>query len=152
MLSSARKSRLHRFTTVLSAPKSLTAFRVRAEELAKSIDAFRNLYWQNIQMMQLVRNTFSPRWYTSAFMALGFVLIMSIYINVLRTTRAIVLPLPLVESFETHLNEARYQEAYDLAKNDESMLGQVLSAGLAMLSTGYPRAIAAMNEVREEKC
>jgi biopolymer transport protein ExbB len=38
-----------------------------------------------------------------------------------------------------------------MAKNDESFLGQVLSAGLAKLSSGYDQAIEAMQEVGEEE-
>ena len=43
------------------------------------------------------------------------------------------MPAALIEGFESHLNEKRYQEAYEMAKTDESFLGQVLSAGLAKL-------------------
>ena len=60
-------------------------------------------------------------------------------------------PAALIESFEAHLNQEQYQEAYDAARNDESFLGQVLSAGLAKLSTGYSQAIEAMQEVGEEE-
>jgi biopolymer transport protein ExbB len=49
------------------------------------------------------------------------------------------------------LNEKRYQEAYELAKNDESFLGLVLSAGLGKLKEGYSQAIEAMQEVGEEE-
>ena len=56
-----------------------------------------------------------------------------------------------MESFEANLNERKYQEAYELAKSDESFLGQVLSAGLAKLSSGYSQAIEAMQEVGEEE-
>jgi biopolymer transport protein ExbB len=38
-----------------------------------------------------------------------------------------------------------------MAKNDESFLGLVLSAGLAKLSAGYEQAIEAMQEVGEEE-
>ena len=44
----------------------------------------------------------------------------------------------LVEEFEQHLDEKQYQEAYELAKSDESFLGQVLSAGLPKLSVRLP--------------
>jgi biopolymer transport protein ExbB len=60
-------------------------------------------------------------------------------------------PAALVEGFEQHLNAKQYQDAYDLAKADESFLGQVLSAGLAKVSTGYNEAIEAMQEVGEEE-
>jgi biopolymer transport protein ExbB len=38
-----------------------------------------------------------------------------------------------------------------MAKGDDSFLGQVLSAGLAKLSSGYSQAIEAMQEVGEEE-
>ena len=60
-------------------------------------------------------------------------------------------PKALVESFEQNLDAKKFQEAYDLAKSDESMLGHVLSAGIAKVSTGYNEAIEAMQEVGEEE-
>ncbi len=44
-----------------------------------------------------------------------------------------------------------FKAAYDLARADESVLGQVLSAGLAKLSKGYNKAIEGMQEVGEEE-
>ena len=44
-----------------------------------------------------------------------------------------ILPSQLIEGFEAQLNAKKYQEAYELAKNDDSFLGKVLSAGLARL-------------------
>ena len=89
--------------------------------------------------------------YSLIFLFLSFTLVALIVMNSLTARRDNVCPLPLVEAFEAHLNERQYQEAYELAKNDESFLGQVLSAGLAKLSTGYPQAIEAMQEVGEEE-
>jgi biopolymer transport protein ExbB len=89
--------------------------------------------------------------YTLAFLFLSITLVALIVMNLLLARRENVCPLTLVEAFESHLNERQYQEAYELAKNDESFLGQVLSAGLAKLSSGYPQAIEAMQEVGEEE-
>jgi len=89
--------------------------------------------------------------YTIAFLGLSFTFVALIVMNVLTLRRSAIVPLPLVEAFEAHLNEKRYQEAYDLAKNDDSFLGHVLSAGLGKLSAGYPQAIEAMQEVGEEE-
>jgi biopolymer transport protein ExbB len=89
--------------------------------------------------------------YTIAFLALSFTFVALIVMNVLTLRRSAIVPLQLVEAFEAHLNEKRYQEAYDLAKNDDSFLGHVLSAGLGKLSAGYPQAIEAMQEVGEEE-
>lgn len=87
--------------------------------------------------------------YSVVFLCLSFTLVALLVMNLLTARRENVVPVALVEGFEEHLNEKRYQEAYDLAKNDESFLGQVLSAGLAKLSVGYDQAIEAMQEVGE---
>jgi biopolymer transport protein ExbB len=85
------------------------------------------------------------------FLSLSFTLVALFVMNLLTARRDNVVPVHLVEGFEAHLNEKRYQEAYEMAKNDESFLGQVLSAGLAKLSAGYEQAIEAMQEVGEEE-
>lgn len=89
--------------------------------------------------------------YSIIFLGLSFTLVALFVMNLLTARRENVVPIHLVEGFEAHLNEKRYQEAYELAKNDESFLGQVLSAGLGKLSAGYPQAIEAMQEVGEEE-
>lgn len=89
--------------------------------------------------------------YFVVFLALSFTLVALLVMNLLTASRNTVCPVALVEGFENHLNEKRYQEAYELAKSDESFLGQVLSAGLAKLQSGYPQAIEAMQEVGEEE-
>ena len=89
--------------------------------------------------------------YMIIFLALSFTLVALFVMNLLTARRDNVCPMLLVETFENHLNEKRYQEAYELAKADESFLGQVLSAGLAKLSSGYQQAIEAMQEVGEEE-
>lgn len=89
--------------------------------------------------------------YFLVFLALSFTLVALLVMNLLTASRNNVCPAALVEGFENHLNEKRYQEAYELAKSDESFLGQVLSAGLAKLQSGYAQAIEAMQEVGEEE-
>lgn len=89
--------------------------------------------------------------YVVAFLALSFTFVALIVMNVLTLRRSSIVPMELVEAFEASINEKKYQEAYDLAKNDDSFLGHVLAAGLAKLSQGYPQAIEAMQEVGEEE-
>ncbi|HYW79982.1 MAG TPA: MotA/TolQ/ExbB proton channel family protein, partial [Thermoguttaceae bacterium] len=89
--------------------------------------------------------------YSIVFLSLSFTLVALFVMNLLTARRENVVPVALVEGFESHLNEKRYQEAYEMAKADESFLGQVLSAGLAKLSAGYDQAIEAMQEVGEEE-
>jgi biopolymer transport protein ExbB len=89
--------------------------------------------------------------YLLIFLGLSFTLVALVVMNLLTARRDNICPVHLVEGFEAHLNEKRYQEAYELAKNDDSFLGHVLSAGLAKLSAGYSQAIEAMQEIGEEE-
>ena len=90
--------------------------------------------------------------YSVIFLSLSFALVAVFVMNVLiGSPRKHSCPPNLIEGFEAQLNAKKYQEAYELAKNDESFLGKVLSAGLARLSSGYPQAIEAMQEVGEEE-
>ncbi|MBN2218223.1 MAG: MotA/TolQ/ExbB proton channel family protein [Pirellulales bacterium] len=89
--------------------------------------------------------------YSIVFLAISFTLVSLLVMNILTARRESLLPTALVENFESLLNEEKYQEAYERAKSDESMLGQVLSAGLAKLSRGYNEAIEAMQETGEEE-
>lgn len=89
--------------------------------------------------------------YAVAFLFLSFCFVALMVMNILAARRESICPPTLLEQFEAHLNEKRYQEAYELAKSDESLLGKVLSAGLAKLSSGYEKAVASMQEVGEDE-
>jgi biopolymer transport protein ExbB len=85
------------------------------------------------------------------FLGLSFTMVALFVMNLLTARRENVLPSALVEGFDAHLVEKKYQEAYELAKADDSFLGRVLSAGLVKLSSGYEQAIEAMQEAGEEE-
>ena len=89
--------------------------------------------------------------YILIFLSLSFILVALFIMNILSARREAVCPQHLIEGFEAHLDEKQYQEAYELAKADESFLGNVLSSGLAKLSSSYNHAIEAMQEVGEEE-
>lgn len=89
--------------------------------------------------------------YVIVFLAMSFILVALFIMNLLSARRENVCPTPLVEAFEAQLNERRYQEAYELAKSDDSFLGQMLAAGMAKISSGYDKAIRAMEIVGEEE-
>ncbi|TWU07934.1 MotA/TolQ/ExbB proton channel family protein [Stieleria varia] len=89
--------------------------------------------------------------YMIVFLILSITLVSLFVMNMLAARRDTLCPQELVESFEEKLNEQQYQEAYDMARTDESVLGQVLSAGLAKLNRGYNKAIEGMQEVGEEE-
>ncbi len=89
--------------------------------------------------------------YILVFLSLSFILVALFIMNLLSARREYVCPQLLVDGFEAHLDDKQYQEAYELAKTDESFLGNVLSAGLARLSSSYQHAVAAMQEVGAEE-
>ena len=70
---------------------------------------------------------------------------------VMEMQRIKIMPPQLVMEFENKIRDKKYQEAYEVARNNPSFLGKVLAAGLSKLSTGYPQAIEAMHEVGEDE-
>ncbi|MCC9602126.1 MotA/TolQ/ExbB proton channel family protein [Stieleria sp. JC731] len=89
--------------------------------------------------------------YMIVFLLLSVTLVSLFVMNMLAARRDTLCPQELVEAFEEKLNAKQFQEAYDMARTDESVLGQVLSAGLAKISRGYNKAIEGMQEVGEEE-
>jgi len=89
--------------------------------------------------------------YTVAFLALSFAFVAILIMCVLSARRDQICPGQLVEAFEAHITEKRYQEAYELAKSDESVLGKVLSAGMARLQDGPDHALKAMQDMGEDE-
>ena len=87
--------------------------------------------------------------YLIVFLRLSFTLVALLVMNILSATRGAVCPQDLEMTFSDMLDNQQYQEAYELANVDSTMLGQMLSAGLGKLSNGYPQAIEAMQEVGE---
>jgi biopolymer transport protein ExbB len=89
--------------------------------------------------------------YTLAFLALSFTFVAVLVMNILSCRRDSFCPKHLGDAFEAHLQEKRFQEAFDLAKADESFLGQMLAAGMTNLQQGYDKAMQSMGEVGEDE-
>jgi biopolymer transport protein ExbB len=89
--------------------------------------------------------------YTLAFLVISFTFVAFLVMNLLGLRRDAVCPPHLAAAFETQLNENKLQEAFDLAKNDDSMLGQMLAAGMQNVQHGYDKAEAAMGQVGEDE-
>ena len=84
--------------------------------------------------------------YTIAFLFISFCFVALLVMNLMAARRDQILPQALVDSFELQLNEKRYQEAFESAKADDSMLGKILAAGMGQLKQGYQHAMTAMQE------
>lgn len=82
---------------------------------------------------------------------MSFIMVALIMMNILQVRRDILLPPDFIEAFEERLNAEDYQGAYEMAREDESLLARVLTAGLGRLNRGHQEAIEAMQEVGEDE-
>ena len=85
------------------------------------------------------------------FVALSFALVALLVMCFLQLRRTVLMPPDLIEGFENHLDKKEFQQAYELAKADDSYLGRVLSVGLVKLQVGRQQAFDAMRETQAEE-
>jgi biopolymer transport protein ExbB len=89
--------------------------------------------------------------YVIVFLALSFGLVALLVMCFLQIRRKVLMPPGLSQAFEAHLENKEYQQAYELAKTDDSYLGHVLAAGMGKLQSGYGPAVEAMQEAEGEQ-
>jgi biopolymer transport protein ExbB len=89
--------------------------------------------------------------YTVAFLVLSFAFFTLLIMNILQIRRVNICPMQLVEAFEAQVNEKQMQAAYELAKNDPSVLGKCLAAGVEKIQGGLDAGMKAMSEVGEDE-
>ena len=63
--------------------------------------------------------------YMIIFLAISFTLVSLFVMNIITSARSKVCPVELVDDFEEMLNNKQYQDAYEMAKEHESVLGAV---------------------------
>ena len=89
--------------------------------------------------------------YIIIFLLLSFGLVALLVMCFLQFRKQVLIPPALTQAFEQHLEQKQFQEAYELAKNDDSYLGHVLAAGMGKLQSGYPAAVEAMQAAEGEQ-
>jgi len=89
--------------------------------------------------------------YVIVFLALSFGLVALLVMCFMQIRRTVLMPPGLSQAFEAHLESKEYQQAYELAKTDDSYLGHVLAAGMSKLQSGYGPAVEAMQEEEGEQ-
>ncbi|MFO0890196.1 MAG: MotA/TolQ/ExbB proton channel family protein [Isosphaeraceae bacterium] len=85
-----------------------------------------------------------------------FLLLLSIYFTALvirlfmeyRVSEAV--PTPLVEKLEAAIRDKKFQEAYDVCKDNDSFLARLVRTGIANLPNGRPEAKEAMMAASDE--
>lgn len=89
--------------------------------------------------------------FTPVFAFLSLAMVALVVMNILSIRRANLVPEDLVLQFGTLLDESKFQEAYQVAREDESLLGKVLAAGLSRVPSGYDKAVQSMQDVGQEE-
>lgn len=89
--------------------------------------------------------------YVIIFLALSFLLVALLVMCFMHIRRVVLMPPGLSQAFEAHLESKEYQQAYELAKTDDSYLGHVLAAGMGKLQSGYAASVEAMQEEEGEQ-
>jgi biopolymer transport protein ExbB len=91
-------------------------------------------------------------WFWSlVFGLLSFVMVAIIMMNMLQVRRDVLLPTEFVEEFEQKLNAKDFQNAYEMARADDSFVARVLAAGMGRLNRGYAEAAEGMQEAGEDE-
>ncbi|MDO4570078.1 MAG: MotA/TolQ/ExbB proton channel family protein [Planctomycetia bacterium] len=120
---------------VMDAP---VAFAQEAEQAAKN----------DTNLLVWTWNSLGPT-YSITFLLISFAFVALCFKYGLALRRTQNIPLGMAEQFEELLNQRQFQQAYEMTKNDDSYLGQVLTAGLAKLTSGYDKAVEAMQETSD---
>ena len=87
--------------------------------------------------------------FTPVFLTMSIIMVAFVVINLLTIRRDALHPNALVDDFTKLLDDKKFQEAFELAKENDSLLGKVLAAGLSKVSRGYDQAVQAMQEAGE---
>jgi biopolymer transport protein ExbB len=89
--------------------------------------------------------------YTVVFLLMSFWLVSMLVMNILAVRRENICPPDLIENVEKSLAENNTQAAVEMIQSDDSLLAQIVSAGLGKLEKGYDHAIEAMQQTGEEE-
>lgn len=89
--------------------------------------------------------------FAPAFAITSILFVMLAVMNFMAITRNNMMPQDMIEQFKTLLDEKKLEEAFELARTNESPQGKILAAGLARVSAGYEAAEQSMSDVAEEE-
>ena len=85
------------------------------------------------------------------FVLLSIIFVTLTIMNWLAISRNAIVPGEMLEQFHEKLNAKEYQEAYNVAKESDSVLGRILSVGLVQMSSNVVEAERAMSDAAEEE-
>ena len=86
-----------------------------------------------------------------AFILLSIVFVTLVIMNWLAISRNAIAPPEMIEQFQTKMESKEYQEAYELAKESDSLFGRIFAVGLVKMSDGVAVAKQAMEDTADEE-
>ncbi len=89
--------------------------------------------------------------FTPVFILISLTTVALIVMNFMAIRRKNFVPQDLVAEFGDLMDAQKFQEAYVIAKENDSLLGRVLSSGLAKIPSGYDKAVQTMQDVGQEE-
>ena len=89
--------------------------------------------------------------FTPVFICISLAMVALVTMNILAIRRSVLVPEELVREVVKLLDEQKNKEAYLAAKNDESLLGRMLSTGMARISSGQEKVEQAIQDVKDEE-
>lgn len=89
--------------------------------------------------------------FTPVFICISLAMVALVTMNILAIRRSVIVPEELVRGVARLIDEQKNKEAYLAAKNDESLLGKMLSTGMARISAGQEKVEQAMQDVKDEE-
>ena len=88
--------------------------------------------------------------YAIAFLFISFALVALAFKYFLALRRSTNIPEELQTQFEDLVTHRQFSEAYELVKEDDTYLGRVLASGMAKVTSGYDKSVAAMQETSDD--
>lgn len=82
----------------------------------------------------------SLSWFAPIMLVVSIALIALIMLLIMELRMAVAIPPGFVEDFTDTVNKRRFKEAYDMAKEDGSFLGRVMTTGMSRLQYGIDDA------------
>ncbi len=88
--------------------------------------------------------------YSIVFLAISFALVALAIKYFIALGHSKNVPADLQAQFEELVTNRQFSEAYELVKEDDTYLGRVLATGMAKVSSGYDKSVAAMQETSDD--
>ena len=89
--------------------------------------------------------------FAPVFLLVSIVFVTLTIMNWLAVSRNAIVPPEMIEQCHEKLKNKEYQEAYNIAKESDSVLGKILAIGLLKMSDSALVAEQAMNDTAEEE-